>query len=77
MSGYNAAFVAALRRDLHSQTGTVKRRAAELARNREVERLFPGHDAVWLQKENCPNGEKNCLRKALTVHSRACSFIVR
>ena len=51
MSGYNAAFVAALHHDMDSSGDLLKSRAAELVRNREVERLFPGRSALWLQKE--------------------------
>ncbi len=51
MSGYNAAFVTALRRDMDGSEALLNRRAAELVRNREVPLLFPEHDALWLQKE--------------------------
>lgn len=51
MSGYNAAFVAALRRDMDGGEARLNQQAAELVRNGEVSRLFPGRDALWLQKE--------------------------
>ena len=54
MSGadYNDAFVAALRRSMDSGgEDSLKRRSSELVKNREVARLFPGHSALWLQKE--------------------------
>ena len=51
MSGYNAAFVSALCRDMDGREALLTRRAAELVQNREVPQLFPGRDALWLQKE--------------------------
>lgn len=51
MSDYNAAFVTALQRDMCGRTDAVRKRAAELVHSREVDRLFPEHDAIWLQKE--------------------------
>ena len=53
MSDYNTAFVDALRlaMDGGSRDALMRKRSAELVKNREVERLFPGRDALWLQKE--------------------------
>ena len=53
MSDYNTAFVGALRRamDGGDRDALIRKRSSELVKNREVERLFPGRDALWLQKE--------------------------
>ncbi len=52
MSDYNAAFADALRRDMDcGGESHLRKRTSELVKNREVERLFPGRDALWLQKE--------------------------
>ena len=51
MSDYNAAFSAALRRDLEGRASPFRSHVSELVKNREVEKLFPGRDGLWLQKE--------------------------
>lgn len=51
MSDYNAAFADALRHDMNGREAPLRRLVSELVKNREVERLFPGHDGLWLQKE--------------------------
>lgn len=50
---YNGVFSATLRGALgHSAADyPLKRRVEELAKNHEVEKLFPGHSKLWLQKE--------------------------
>ena len=50
---YNAAFAAALRSSLGTSAADypLKIRIEELTKNNEVERLFPGHGKLWLQKE--------------------------
>ena len=51
MSDYNAAFAAALRHDMDGRESPFRRQVSELSKNHEVERLFPGRNALWLQKE--------------------------
>jgi len=51
MSDYNAAFADALRRDMYRREAPFRRQVSELVKNHEVERLFPGRDGLWLQKE--------------------------
>lgn len=51
MSDYNAAFAAVLRRDMGGRESPFRRQVSELIKNHEVEHLFPGRNALWLQKE--------------------------
>lgn len=50
---YNEAFAASLRASLGNSASDypLKSRVEELTKNNEVERLFPGRDKLWLQKE--------------------------
>lgn len=50
---YNGAFTAALRAALGSSAANypLKTKVDELTKNNEVEKLFPGRDKLWLQKE--------------------------
>ena len=50
MSDFNAAFADALRRDMNVGA-PLRKTVSELVKNREVERLFPERDGLWLQKE--------------------------
>ena len=51
MSGFNASFADALHRDMDGSDAPLRKTVSELVKNREVERLFPERDGLWLQKE--------------------------